>query len=224
MKRFLALSVVLIMLLCSFTSCDLIDEIINGEFETEEKTEKNTDKDTERSTEKSTVASTERVTEPHWWDDGLYEDLNDKINGGTNKNETNKPETDNIANMESINDTVYVLYDANIRDKTNTRATILVKAPFGAALVRSAKNSAWSKVTYVTDSGAAIEGYVMNELITTNIVIEKQSKHKSLGFTYEICDMYHTCLCLIFATLEMQRFSLNGISCCMGFGDYPVNI
>lgn len=64
----------------------------------------------------------------------------------------------------------------------------------------------------------------LDELITTNIVIEKQSKHKSLGFTYEICDMYHTCLCLIFATLEMQRFSLNGISCCMGFGDYPVNI
>ena len=168
MKRFLALSVVLVMLLCSFTSCDLIDEIINGEFETEEKTEKSTDKDTERSTEKSTVASTERVTEPHWWDDGLYEDLNDKINGGTNKNETNKPETDSIANMEAINDTVYVLYDANIRDKTNTKATILGKAPFGAALVRSAKNSAWSKVTYVTDSGAAIEGYVMNELITTN--------------------------------------------------------
>jgi hypothetical protein len=42
------------------------------------------------------------------------------------------------------------------------------------------------------------------------------------GFTYEINGMYHTCLCILFATLEMQRYSLEGISCCMGFGDYPI--
>ena len=55
-----------------------------------------------------------------------------------------------------------------------------------------------------------------------NVVIEKKSKHKSLGFTYEINEMYHTCLCILFATLEMQRYSLKGISCCMGYGDYPI--
>ncbi|MBQ9975146.1 MAG: helix-turn-helix transcriptional regulator [Clostridia bacterium] len=64
----------------------------------------------------------------------------------------------------------------------------------------------------------------LDKLIAIGIVIEKSSKHKSLGFTYEIHSMYHTCLCLIFATLEMQRYSLNGISCCMGYGDYPINI
>lgn len=64
---------------------------------------------------------------------------------------------------------------------------------------------------------AALDG-----LIAVNVVIEKKSKHKSLGFTYEINEMYHTCLCIIFATLEMQRYSLKGISCCMGYGDYPI--
>ena len=62
----------------------------------------------------------------------------------------------------------------------------------------------------------------LDELIDVNIVIEKESKHKSLGFTYEINNMYHTCLCILFATLEMQRYSLKGISCCMGYGDYPI--
>lgn len=62
----------------------------------------------------------------------------------------------------------------------------------------------------------------LDKLIAAGIVIEKESKHKSLGFTYEINDMYHTCLCILIATLEMQRYSLNGISCCMGYGDYPI--
>lgn len=62
----------------------------------------------------------------------------------------------------------------------------------------------------------------LEELISVGVVLEKESKHKSLGFTYEIHGMYHTCLCILFATLEMQRFSLKGISCCMGYGDYPI--
>lgn len=64
----------------------------------------------------------------------------------------------------------------------------------------------------------------LDKLITAEIVIEKKSKHKSLGFTYEINSMYHTCLCILFATMEMQRYSLNGISCNMAYGDYPVEL
>ena len=64
----------------------------------------------------------------------------------------------------------------------------------------------------------------LDKLVATRLVIEKESKHKSLGFTYEIQNMYHTCLCILLATVEMQRISLGGISCCMGYGDYPVNI
>ncbi len=62
----------------------------------------------------------------------------------------------------------------------------------------------------------------LDKLIEAKIVTEKQSKHKSLGLTYEISSMYHTCLCILIATVEMQRFSLKGISCCMGYGDYPI--
>ena len=64
----------------------------------------------------------------------------------------------------------------------------------------------------------------LDKLISAGIVLEKKSKHKSLGFTYEISGIYHTCLCFLFATLEMQRYSLKGISCCMGYGDYPIKL
>ncbi len=64
----------------------------------------------------------------------------------------------------------------------------------------------------------------LDKLIAVGIVIEKKSKHKSLGFTYEIHGMYHTCLCILLATIEMQRYSLKGISCCMAFGDYPIKL
>lgn len=62
----------------------------------------------------------------------------------------------------------------------------------------------------------------LDVLITAKLVVEKESKHKSLGLTYEITSMYHTCLCILIATIEMQRYSLQGINCCMGYGDYPI--
>ena len=63
----------------------------------------------------------------------------------------------------------------------------------------------------------------LDVLIGAKIVIEKESKHKSLGFTYEISSMYHYCLCILIATIEILRYGLaDGVSCCMGFGDYPI--
>ena len=64
----------------------------------------------------------------------------------------------------------------------------------------------------------------LDKLISTGLVIEKASKHKALGFTYEINSIYHTCLCILIVTIEMQRYSLDGISCCMGYGDYPLDL
>lgn len=64
----------------------------------------------------------------------------------------------------------------------------------------------------------------LDKLIQNSLVIEKESKHKSLGKTYEINSMCHTCLCVLLATMEMQKISLNGISCCMGFGDFPLKL
>ncbi|MBQ7922743.1 MAG: helix-turn-helix transcriptional regulator [Clostridia bacterium] len=64
----------------------------------------------------------------------------------------------------------------------------------------------------------------LDKLIAGGLVVEKVSKHKVLGTTYDIVDMYHSCLCLLFAIMQMQKDSLNGISCCMGYGDYPIGL
>jgi len=67
---------------------------------------------------------------------------------------------------------------------------------------------------------AALDG-----LIDAKLVKETKSKHKSLGFTYEIMGMYHSCLCIVLASLEMCRMGLSeGVSCCMGFGDFPIRL
>ena len=86
----------------------------------------------------------------------------------TNTNNGGSSSNSGATNMETVNDTVYVLYDGNIREKSKTSSKILATAPFGTALKRSAKNSSWSKVTYTTGSGSTVEGFISNELITTN--------------------------------------------------------
>lgn len=81
---------------------------------------------------------------------------------------TNIP--NNVATMETVNDTVYVLYTANLREKAKDTSTsnVLAKVPFGATLSRTEKNSKWSKVTYTSPDGGSYTGYIMNDLITTN--------------------------------------------------------
>lgn len=64
----------------------------------------------------------------------------------------------------------------------------------------------------------------LSRLISAGIVEEKVSKHAVLGTTYDIHMMYHSCLCILLATLEMQRLSLGGVACCMGPGDYPISL
>lgn len=64
----------------------------------------------------------------------------------------------------------------------------------------------------------------LEDCVSCGLVIEETSKHKALGRTYKIVDMYHTCICILLATMEMQRYSLEGISCCMGYGDYPIKL
>ncbi len=65
----------------------------------------------------------------------------------------------------------------------------------------------------------------MKPLRQYKIVFETVSKHKALGMTYKINDMYHTGICILLAVLECTREGeVNGISCCMGYGDYPINL
>ncbi len=62
----------------------------------------------------------------------------------------------------------------------------------------------------------------LDRLTASGLVFEKCSEN---GKTYYIKEMYHTCLCVIMATLEVLRYgNENGISCCMGYGDYPITL
>ena len=64
----------------------------------------------------------------------------------------------------------------------------------------------------------------LSPLLEAQIVGEVMSKYRSLGKTYVINGMRHNCLCILLATLEMQRLSDQGISCCMGYGDFPIDL
>lgn len=95
-----------------------------------------------------------------------------KPSGNNDKN--NPTNTNNNTTMETKNDTVYVLYNAKIREATKESAKVLVEVPFGTTLSRSEMNSKWSKVTYNGKTG-----YIMNDLVTTNvdtITFEDQGK------------------------------------------------
>ena len=100
------------------------------------------------------------TTEPETDENG--ETIKTPINNNTNPNSTN-------TTFETVNDTVYVLYTANIREEASDKSSVdvLGTAPFGTALTRSEKNSKWSKVTFTKD-GSTITGYIANDLITTN--------------------------------------------------------
>ena len=112
-------------------------------------------------------------------DDEFVIDFGDgEVNGETNKstedgtgeNSKGTSKNEDSEAMTTVNDSVYVLYNANIREKASTKKSvdILATAPFGAELKRSAKNDEWSKVTFTTESGTSVSGYVSNELVTTN--------------------------------------------------------
>lgn len=125
-------------------------------------------------------------------------------NGDIIGGETSEPETDengetikpivkpntgnNSTTFETVNDTVYVLYTANIREEASDRSSVdvLAAAPFGASLTRSEKNSKWSKVTFTKD-GSSVTGYIANDLITTNAkavnFIEKKNEDGSAVVT-----------------------------------------
>ncbi|MBQ8174558.1 MAG: transcriptional regulator [Clostridia bacterium] len=59
----------------------------------------------------------------------------------------------------------------------------------------------------------------LGALMESSLVLRNKSPQ---SYRYTINPMYHTCLCVLFATIEVQRSSLYGISCCMGYGDYPI--
>ncbi len=116
-------------------------------------------------------------------------------------------------NMETVNFAMTVL--PQLSDKTRLLVCLTI-----ISMSDISYNELKEKLDLSDDELRA----ALDVLIENKIVFEKASKHKSLGYTYNINDMYHTCLCIIIATVEMQRYSNEGISCCMGYGDYPIKI
>ena len=96
-------------------------------------------------------------------------DGSDEVDAEEDGDDENAGNTSNSTTMENVNDTVYLLYPAKIREKASDKESVasLANAPFGATLARTSKNSKWSKVTY-TENGTSYTGYVPNDLISTN--------------------------------------------------------
>ena len=70
--------------------------------------------------------------------------------------------------MEIVNDKVYVLHPSAVRERTKLTSDKVGDVPFAAELVRTEKNSNWSKVKYTTKDNKTIEGYITNDVITTS--------------------------------------------------------
>ena len=90
------------------------------------------------------------------------ETINTSNNGSSNNNNNNSGSSSST--MTQVNDTVYVLYKAKLRESAKETSKVLVEIPFATAVSRAEKNSKWSKVTY-----GGYTGYVMNDLVTTSI-------------------------------------------------------
>ena len=71
------------------------------------------------------------------------------------------------SNMEIVNDKVYVLHPSAVRERTKITSDKVGDVPFAAELVRTEKNTNWSKIKY-TSGDKTIEGYITNDVITTN--------------------------------------------------------
>ncbi len=60
-------------------------------------------------------------------------------------------------------------------------------------------------------------------LCASALLLPEQSKHKSLGVTYHVHDMHYPALVLLMLAANVDEVALrDGISCCLGKGDFPI--
>lgn len=106
-------------------------------------------------------------------DFGGFDDEDEGESGDADADENEDDGNDGAENtsnaMETVNDTVYVLYPAKIRAKASDKSSVEINgtAPFGASLTRSEKSGTWSKVTY-NNGTTTVTGYIANDLISTD--------------------------------------------------------
>ncbi|MBP3369745.1 MAG: SH3 domain-containing protein [Clostridia bacterium] len=67
----------------------------------------------------------------------------------------------------SISGTSYILHPVKVREKAKNSSNTIGTADWGAAVELVEKNSTWTKIKFTDNaSGATLEGYVRNELLT----------------------------------------------------------
>lgn len=84
-------------------------------------------------------------------------------NGGEQNGDNQNGNTTVPKEMEAKNDTVYVLFPANIRAEANASATAIGVANFGDSFKRTGSNGDWSRIEF--DGTTA---YIFEDVLTTN--------------------------------------------------------
>ena len=100
-------------------------------------------------------------------------------NNGSSNNNNNNNSGSSSSTMTQVNDTVYVLYKAKLRESAKETSKVLVDIPFATAVSRAEKNSKWSKVTY-----GGYTGYVMNDLV---VVASRYNPAVAVSIVAAVC-------------------------------------
>lgn len=100
-------------------------------------------------------------------------DFNFAFESGNSTAKATGTTTDESGNVVSSSDfisasgTSYILHPVLVREKAKNSSTTIGTAEWGAAVELIEKNSTWAKIKFTDKaSGAVLEGYVRNELLT----------------------------------------------------------
>ena len=95
------------------------------------------------------------------------------IPGTATGDETGEKTTDASGNVVDSNDfvvasgTAYILHPVKVRKDAKNNSSTVGVAAWGSSVTLQERNATWSKITF-TDNGIQLEGYVRNELLTTD--------------------------------------------------------
>ncbi len=101
------------------------------------------------------------------------EDLDFVFNNGDSSSKSTGTATDESGNVVNTSEfiaasgTSYILHPVLVREKAKNNSTTIGTADWGAAVELVERNSTWTKIKFTDKaSGANLEGYVRNELLT----------------------------------------------------------
>lgn len=90
--------------------------------------------------------------------------------------------------------------------------------------VLSMDDIAFSELSAVTALSDAALRASLDGLIASGLLMETVSKHGTLGTTYHVADKLLPAAVLLCAGMASALAGLDGYSCCLGPGDYPIRL